>query len=191
MWCRWCGQAAKRAPQRNLGALGGSGFGEKMRRLARMPFRVFLSYSLDAAEIGIAFRLQSLAAAYGIQMYVPRYDGDASRLPGTVSVDAAIQRSDCVLAIIAVPFGAGLRRELAQAGRLKKPIIPIVEQSVLVDPAAFPTVFRFRRGEVPGALEAQVFEHFQGLKLTKEKKQAFAALAALGLGLIVLSSLEH
>src|ERR1019366_5219329 len=37
-----------------------------------MAFRVFLSYSLEAAEMALAWRLQTLAAAHGIEMYVPR-----------------------------------------------------------------------------------------------------------------------
>jgi hypothetical protein len=38
-----------------------------------MAFRVFLSYSLDPAEMALAWRLQTLAAAYGIEMYVPQH----------------------------------------------------------------------------------------------------------------------
>ena len=38
-----------------------------------MAFRVFLSYSLDPAEMALAWRLQTLAAAHGIEMYVPQH----------------------------------------------------------------------------------------------------------------------
>ena len=38
-----------------------------------MAFRVFLSYSLDPTEMALAWRLQTLAAAHGIEMYVPQH----------------------------------------------------------------------------------------------------------------------
>src|ERR1700690_4279082 len=67
-----------------------------------MAFRVFLSYSLDPTEQAIAWRLQTLAAAHGIEMYVPQRTSPApSPLDLPAGIRKAIEKSDCVLAIIA------------------------------------------------------------------------------------------
>jgi hypothetical protein len=49
-----------------------------------MPFRVFLSYSLDPTEMALAWRLQILVAAHGIEMYVPQHGNGAAGGPESV-----------------------------------------------------------------------------------------------------------
>lgn len=44
---------------------------EKSARINAMAFRVFLSYSINPEEQVIVWRLQTLAAASGIYVYVP------------------------------------------------------------------------------------------------------------------------
>ena len=86
-----------------------------------MPFKVFLSYSTDPEESAIVWRLQTLAASNGIQMFVPRRAGirapSGRRNVPLVSdeVRAAIENADCVLAIIASRTGPAVERELNYA----------------------------------------------------------------------------
>ena len=79
-----------------------------------MAFRVFLSYSLDPAEMALAWRLQTLAAAHAIEMYVPQH-GAGTAPPGAVTVVQAIDRADCVLAIITTSVSEMVQSELAYA----------------------------------------------------------------------------
>lgn len=156
-----------------------------------MAFRVFLSYSLDPNETALAWRLQTLAAAHGIEMYVPQHAGRMPA-PGAVSVEQAIDRADCVLAIITTTASQMVQNELSYALERGKLTIPIVRTDLGDHPllAQFPKVFAFSPGDNPGAVETQIVEFLKQQQLTKEKQQTIGALAALGLGLIVLFALN-
>jgi hypothetical protein len=155
-----------------------------------MAFRVFLSYSLDPAEMALAWRLQTLAAAHGIEMYVPQY-GVGTVAPGAVTVNQAIDRADCVLAIITTAASQVVQNELSYALERRKLVIPIVRTELALPLLArFPRVFTFSPSDNPGAVETQIVEFLKEQQLTKEKQQTIGALAALGLGLIVLFSLN-
>ena len=152
-----------------------------------MAFRVFLSYSLDPTEMTLAWRLQTLAAAHGIEMYVPQHlVGTAAA--GTVTVQQAIDRADCVLAIITTAANQMVQNELAYALEHRKLVIPIVRTDLASHPllARFPRVFTFSPWENPGAVETQIVDFLKEQQLTKDKQQTIGALAALGLGLLVL-----
>jgi hypothetical protein len=152
-----------------------------------MAFRVFLSYSLDPAEMALAWRLQTLAAAYGIEMYVPQH-GISSAVP----VQQAIDRADCVLAIITTAASQMVQNELGYALDNRKLVIPIVRTDLAGHPllVRFPRVFTFSPWDNPGAVETQIVEFLKEQKLTKDKQQTIGALAAVGLGLLVLFSLN-
>jgi hypothetical protein len=156
-----------------------------------MAFRVFLSYSLDSAEIALAWRLQTLAAAHGIEMYVPQH-GVGADAPGGVTVQQAIDRADCVLAIITTAASQMVQNELGYALDHRKLVIPIVRTDLAGHPflARFPRVFTFSPWDNPGTVETQIVEFLKEQKLTKDKQQTIGALAALGLGLLVLFSLN-
>ena len=111
-----------------------------------MAFRVFLSYSLDPNETALAWRLQTLAAAHGIEMYVPQHAGRIPA-PGAVSVEQAIDRADCVLAIITTTARQTVQNELSYALERGKLTIPIVRTDLGDHPllAQFPKVSLFRR----------------------------------------------
>ena len=102
--------------------------------------RVFLSYSLDPAEMALAWRLQTLAAAHGIEMYVPQH-GTGTNGPEAVAVQQAIDRADCVLAIITTATSQMVRNELGYALEHRKLVIPIVR----TDLAGHPSWRGFRR----------------------------------------------
>jgi TIR domain len=156
-----------------------------------MAFRVFLSYSLDPAEMALAWRLQTLAAAHSIEMYVPQH-GPGATAPGAVNVQQAIDRADCVLAIITTAASEMVQNELLYALEHKKLVIPIVRTDLARHPllAGFPQVFTFSPWENPGTVETEIVDFLKKQQLTKEKQQTIGALAALGLGLLVLFSLN-
>ncbi len=155
-----------------------------------MAFRVYLSHSLDPAESALAWRLQTLATAHGIEMYVPNYG--LAQVPGTISTHTAIDRADCVLAIITTTASPNVQNELSYALEKHKVVIPIVRFDLQGHPllAQFPQVFTFSPSENPGSVETQIVEFLKKQRLAKDKQQAIGALAAVGLGLLVLFSLS-
>jgi hypothetical protein len=155
-----------------------------------MAFSVFLSHSLDPTEQTLAWRLQTLAAAHGIEMYVPQRAAALPSLPGAVPIQSAIDRSDCVLAIITAKADASVQRELKYALQRRKLVIPIVQSDFAKHPllAQFPRVFTFSPGDYPGKVEGEIVEFLKKLHISKEKQQAIGALAALALGLLLLFS---
>ena len=157
-----------------------------------MPFRVFLSYSLDPAEMALAWRLQTLAAAHGIEMYVPGH-GNGTTAPATATVLRAIDGADCVLAIITTTVSEMVQNELRYALEHQKLVIPIVRTDLAGHPllAQFPRVFTFSPWDNPGTVESQIVEFLKEHQLTKDKQQTIGALAAVGLGLLVLFSLNR
>jgi hypothetical protein len=156
-----------------------------------MAFRVFLSYSLDPTEMTLAWRLQTLAAAHGIEMYVPQHEAGKSA-SGAVSVQHAIERADCVLAIITTAANQMVQNELEYALDHRKLVIPIVRTDLARHPllARFPRIFTFSPWDNPGTVETQIVEFLKEQQLTKDKQQTIGALAALGISLLVLSSLN-
>ena len=156
-----------------------------------MAFRLFLSYSLDPTEMALAWRLQTLAAAHGIEMYVPEH-GIGVGSPVAAAVQKAIESADCVLAIITTAASQMVQNELGYALEHRKLVIPIVRTDLAGHPllARFPRVFTFSPWDNPGTVETQIVEFLKEQQMTKEKQQTIGALAALGLGLIVLFSLN-
>jgi len=57
--------------------------------------------------------------------------------------------------------------------------------------AQFPRIFTFSPRDNPGVVETQIVEFLKAQQLTKGKQQTIGALAALGLGLLVLFSLNR
>jgi TIR domain len=154
-----------------------------------MGFNVFLSYSTDPDEQVIVWRLQTLATAHGINLYVPYRQAGSRSLVLEDEVRLALDSSNCVLAIITSRTGPAVERELNYALAKNKPIIPIVEQTVARAAylAKFRPVFHFSRDQMPGTVENQVVEFLKQAKFSKEKRQAVGALVAIGLGLFLLS----
>src|SRR2546421_2116233 len=130
-----------------------------------MAFTVFLSYSIDPDEQALVWRIQTLAAAQGIQVFVPQRGGvglpssQQNRVALSDQVRKAIDRSDCVLAIITSKTGSATEKELAYALEKNKIIIPIVEESCENQPFLdrLKTIFWFSRSDAnPGKVETQI-----------------------------------
>jgi nucleoside 2-deoxyribosyltransferase len=163
-----------------------------------MTFKVFLSYSTDPEENAIIWRLQTLAASYGVQFFVPSRNSASGSPRGQSShvlpdqVQAAIDHADCVLAIVTSKASPTVERELSYAQRRGKLIIPIVEDVVRRGAFFhnFDRVFTFSRlnGD-PGKLESEIFEFLKQQKLKKENSQAVGAIIAIGIGMLLLSGL--
>src|SRR2546425_3940726 len=160
-----------------------------------MGFLVFLSHSLDPAEQALAWRLQTLAAAHGIEVYVPRRDlaPGSHAQPPWVAVHSAIDRSDFVMAIITAEANPNVQKELRYALTKGKLIIPIVHSDFVGHPlvAQFPRFFTFSPWDNPGKVEGDIVEFLKNQQISKEKQQAIGALAAVGLGLLLLFSLSE
>ncbi len=166
-----------------------------------MAFKVFLSYSTDPEEHAIVWRLQTLATAQGIHVFVPQRTGPG--LPSTRTgvtgpilpeqIRNAIDQADCVLAIITSNTGRAVESELSYAQGEGKLIIPLVEQSVQSGTflKTFTPVFRFSRLDAnPGRVEMEVFEFLKKQEKNKEILQAVGALVTVGMGLLLLASLS-
>lgn len=160
-----------------------------------MAFKVFLSHSLDPAEQALAWRLQTLAASHGIEMYVPRRDFTfhAAQIPSANGIEDAIKRSDCILAIVTAKANANVQRELKYALAAKKLVIPIVHAGLANSPLGtqFPKTFWFSPTDNPGRVEMEVVDFLKAQHLSKEKRQAAGALVAAGLALLLLFSLSE
>lgn len=158
-----------------------------------MAFRVFLSHSLDPSEQALAWRLQTLAAAHDIEMYVPPQPTVPPLRRRPDEIARAIDRSDCVLAIITAKASASVQEELRYALSKGKIIIPIIHSDFAKHPlvAQFRRVFTFSPWDNPGKIEGEVVQFLKGQQLSKEKQQAVGALVALGVGLLLLFSLSE
>jgi hypothetical protein len=158
-----------------------------------MAIKVFLTYSLDPSDQALAWRLQTLAVSHGIEMYVPHREHGVATLPGSLSIQSAIDRSDCILAIITAKVDATVQSELKFALQKKKLVIPIVQSAFASHPllAKFPRVFTFSPSDSPGKLESEIVEFVKTKQRDRETQQAIGALAAVGLGLLLLQALSE
>lgn len=159
-----------------------------------MPLNVFISYSGHDDEQAVVWRLQTLAAAQGIQAYVPHRAAGrqyANSAPRTVppADRAAIDQADVVLAIITSRTHQALENELSYALTRKKLIVPIVQEGVPLPPV-FQRLrtFSFSPSTLPGSLETQIVEFLKERRLNQERLQAVGAIVAVGLGLLLLSA---
>lgn len=160
-----------------------------------MDFKVFLSYSAEPEEQAIVWRLQTLATAHGIQVYVPPRAGfrfPSSRMPPVPAdtIRKQIDSSDCVLAILATGLSPEVEKELSYALGKEKLIIPIVAEGTgharFLN--KFPKVFSFSPLRNVGEIETQVVDFLKDQVRNKAQRQALGALVGIGIGLFLLSA---
>lgn len=158
-----------------------------------MAFKVFLSYGTDPDEQVTAWRLQTLAAAHGIHVFVPQRNEShyARRSQIPLEVRHQIDQSDCVLAIIASRVGPALEAELIYAASRGKTVVPILQVGV-VQPGFLKQfrTFRFAPWNT-SEVEAEVVAFLKTQKIGKDNRQAVGALVAIGLGLFLLLALAE
>lgn len=161
-----------------------------------MAFKVFLSYRNGTAEQLVAWRLQTLAAAYGISVFVPPRNGNQrsvgqKRKQLAEDVRRKIDQSDCVLAIMAGVPGPHVRAELSYASTKGKMVIPVLAEGVSA-PAFLGNspVFQFSLSD-PGDVESKVVAFLRRQQISKRNQQAVGALVAIGVGLFLLAALPE
>jgi hypothetical protein len=162
-----------------------------------MALNVFLSYSTSVEEQVIVWRLQTLAVAHGINLYVPPRDGFktlANRNPIlSRKVQQAIDQCDCVLAIITSRTSRIVERELNYALGKDKLIIPIVDASIANSRLLqrFNPVFKFNPNAPTSDVESKVIAFLKDHQVSQENRRALGALVAIGLGMLALSTLAE
>lgn len=153
--------------------------------------RVFISHCVDREDEVHVCRLQDLAAAIGIHVYVPRthsYQRTPSDRIGLLrsEVEFAIDRSPFVFAVITSPIRTPLENEIGYALGRKKLIVPLVE--VKIERSAFlrklPRVFRFSRGQNPDRVAAEVVEWLKAEELIRKHQRDVEGLIGIALALL-------
>ena len=155
-------------------------------------YKVFLSYSMNAEEMVVAWRLQTLASASGVHLDVPgpeiRSNWDA--------VAERIRTSDSIIALLTRRATKQVKREIEYAASLQKHVIPIVERGAL-DPAlkrildaSGATIFELDPAN-PGKMEQDLATFLQGRKYSKTARNVVLALAGTLVGLLLLQELAE
>lgn len=154
-------------------------------------YRVFLSYN-SPEEMTVVWRLQTLAAASGLQLDVLN---DRQRTNGG-KVTQTIDNADSVIAFLTREPTPQVKRELSYALKKKKPVIPIVEAGTTTDQinsllshSGIP-VFQMDRHR-PGQMENQLARYLEKQKYDKDTKNALLALAGTFVGLFLLDKLAE
>jgi len=148
-----------------------------------MAFKVFLVSGTDPNEQLAAWRLQTLATAYGMHVTVPNRNGLLTGIADQVR--RAIDQSDCVLAIITDSVRPAVAHELNYALSKGKLIVPFVKEGVVIPSALGKLpIFYFSPWNSAQA-EAQVIEFLKMQKVSKENLQSMAAFILAGLGVFL------
>jgi hypothetical protein len=154
-------------------------------------YRVFLSYN-SPDEMTVVWRLQTLAAASGLQLDVlnSRQRSDPAKVAKT------IENADSVIAFLTREPTMQVKNELSYALKLNKPVIPIVEAgtttsqiNALLQHSGIP-VFQMNPRN-PGQMESQLAKYLEKKKYDKDTKNALLALAGTFVGLFLLDKLAE
>lgn len=149
---------------------------------------IFLSYNLSRTDMVVIWRLQTLAAAHGITMYVPHpEDRRGDHIPSAVA--QMIDASTLFIAFCTKQLGPKVMQEIRYALNKSKPILLIVEQGVEVPDLlkGFPALtFDPQR---PGDFEKRLLDHLDSnqARYQLKKKEARAVGTLLGIGLALLA----
>lgn len=152
---------------------------------------IFLSYNLSSTDMVVIWRLQTLAAAHGITMYVPHPEdrrGDHISSSTAQMIDA----STLVIAVWTKQPSSKVLQEIQYALSKSKPVLLVVEQGIkpphwLKEVPAL--TFDLQR---PGDFERRLIDYLNSnqmrhqLKLNKKEARAVGALLGIGLALLAL-----
>ena len=150
--------------------------------------KVFVSYSTAMDHI-VALRLQTLAAVYGLTVYVPPATTRRVATPElSDEVQQKLNESDVVLVVMMHDPAVSAVSEMNWAlvkGRLLIPIVsPLVSQQYYT---RFQPYFVLNPTD-PSQTEGEIVRFLAGKKQAQQAKTALLALATLALGLILFSS---
>lgn len=154
-------------------------------------YRVFLSYNTPD-EMTVIWRLQTLAAASGLQLDVL----NARQRSDPAKVTQSINNADSVIAFLTQEPTPQVKSELSYALKRKKPVVPIVEAGTttsqineLLQHSGIP-VFQMDRHH-PGKMENELAKYLEKQKYDKDTKNALLALAGTFVGLFLLDKLAE
>ncbi len=150
--------------------------------------KVFISYSMPADQL-VALRLQTLAAVYGLTVYVPPATTRQTPNPElTEEVQGKLWESDVVLAVMMRNPAASAVSEMNWALATGKLMIPIVSPSVSPDYyVRFQPHFMLNPAD-PSQTEGAIVNFLADKQQTERTKTALLALTTLAVGLILFSS---
>jgi len=150
--------------------------------------QVFISYSMATDQL-VALRLQTLAAVYGLTVYVPPATTRQSFDHGlSKEVEDKLRGSDVILAVMMHDPSAGAVSEMNAALTYGKLLIPIVSPSVPAEYyAAFQPHFVLNLTD-PSQTESEIVRFLAERQQTSDSQAALVALTTLALGLILFSS---
>ena len=157
-------------------------------------YRVFLSYNANTNrdEMVAVWRLQTLAAASGLQLYVPTPIQRAD----WVAVTRMIDDSDSVIVFLTKRATPQVRKELEYALSRQKLVIPIVEKATSASPI-MPLLqqsgYRIFELDIqkPGKMENELADFLRQNKIGKEARESLLALAGTFIGLYLLQQLAE
>jgi|SRR5579862_9807493 len=150
--------------------------------------KTFISYSTAQDQI-IALRLQTLAAVYGMTVYVPPA---TTRQTWTGALSPEVQNhlreSDVVLAVITHNPTPGAVNEMNAGLQLGRLLVPIVSQSVPRQYYAdFPAYFVVDPVS-PWQTEQAIVQFLKGKQQSDAAKAGLLALATVAVGLLLFGS---
>ena len=153
-----------------------------------VAYTVFISYSAWADQV-LALRLQTLAAVYGFQAYVP--PAQTRQTAGALlknDIQQAISAADLFLAVVTQAPSQAAIAEVEYARGKSKLIIPIVgpyvDRNFL---QAFPQAF-FIDPANPGKVEEDIVAFLQKSQTDRANRNLLVGLSALVVGLLLLSN---
>ena len=150
--------------------------------------KVFISYSMAADQL-VALRLQTLAAVYGLTVYVPPATTRQTADPElSEEVRGKLGESDVVLAVMMRNPAASAVSEMNWALATGKLMIPIVSPSVSPDYYRRFQPFFMLNSADPSQTEGEIVNFLAEKQQTERSKTALLALTTLALGLILFSS---
>lgn len=155
---------------------------------------VFLSYAVAAIDLPTGALLRAVAARYNISILLPDRTQISHNGIGADTQDK-IRRSDAVIALVtkAAPISSinVVNLELQIAAQLGKPVIPLVESGVQIQPAPNTQIVYFNSFDLT-AHEKQLDQALANINRQQQLKQGLTALgwiAGIALGLIALNEL--
>jgi hypothetical protein len=150
--------------------------------------KAFISYSTTLDQI-IALRLQTMAAVYGIESYVPPATTRQTDLPYLSNeVKQRLQESDVVLAIVSHAPSASAVSEMNWSVAERKLLIPIVGPGVSPEYYSHFQPFFIVDPADPSQAESQIVRYLAQRHQAQTTNGALVALATLSVALLVLGA---
>ena len=153
--------------------------------------RIFLSYNLGRSDTVVVWRLQTLAAAHGITLYVPHPQDRRSKAI-SARIAQMIDAANLTVVLCAQQFSQRVGQEVDYAIQRGKPVLLILEESVELPSSlqGFPAIRFDLRRDPPGELENRIISHLrqyqQRYRLRRKQADTLGLLLGIGAALLGL-----